>query len=145
MKNANWQVQIGREPDWRHGIVSCNNAEWASPQEWQGKLSRLGKRNPLWGGPNFWINGVEPQTQYEIELTFWTEKPGDLRVWTGRQFDPVGRLPGSNQWQTVTFVLPEGSVHDAGGTANTNALLELTSAEIHLAGIAVRKLAEVIQ
>ena len=124
------------------GVSFFYNAEWASPQEWHGKLGRLGKHDLLWGGPNFWLNGVEPTAQYEIELKFWTDKPGDLRVWTGGKFEPIGRLSASNQWQTVCFVLPAQFVHDAGGTANINALLELTSPEIRVAKIAVRKLAQ---
>jgi hypothetical protein len=125
------------------GVSFFYNAEWASPKEWKGTMSRRGGRGSLWGGPNFWLNGVDLHSHYEVKLTFWAEAPGALRLWTGRRFDPVGHLPAAQQWQTRTFVLPASRLCDAGGTDNDNALLELDAPEIHVAEIAARKLVQV--
>jgi|GEM_PF-3598871 len=124
------------------GVSFFYNAEWSAPKAHNEKKARFGADDPVSGGPNFWLNGAESDCDYQIRITYLAEQPGQLRVWNGSYFEALSPIRDSQQWQTADFVLPGDSFTDAGGTGNTNALLEFNIPQIYVHNIQARTISQ---
>jgi len=148
------EVSVGQEKElWGRMVLTDNNeyqndpgvsfyynAEWSLPLDWQDRKCRYGAMQPFAGGANFWLNGVNPDANYEIEIEYWAEEDGTIRVWDGATFIALGNISGIAAWQKTRFILAADQVVDAGGTGNTNALFELDVPGIYVQRIAARNI-----
>jgi len=122
------------------GVSFFYNNQWSHPQTEDTTTFRIGRYSSLRGGPCFWLNGLDTQSNYEIKVVYRTKDSGELRVWNGSFFEPFSEIPSSQKWDTLDCVLPAGKFVDAEGTGNLDALLEFHVPQISVTRIEARKM-----
>lgn len=125
----------------------AKNDEWDGAEPHAGRPACYGEVLPRIGGPNFYVTDPAPDAPLDVRITYRSKTPGELRVYDGKRYHSVMRLPGADDWRTAIGQVPAALLRDGGVDMSRtdpgkNVMFEVRVDGVHVHRIDARSLVE---